>query len=68
MIITLDIQPDTLVRHVRTGNQYRVVKHTLARQGDGFWVPSINYVPADGSDGDYTRDMPTFNENFELVA
>ena len=61
------LTPGLAVRHIRTGRDYRVVKHTLARQGDGLWVPSINYVPANGSDGDYTRDIATFCENFEVA-
>lgn len=68
MIISLVIKPDTIVRNISNGKHYRVIKHTTARQGDGFWVPSINYVPADGSEGDYTRDLEYFRRKFELVA
>lgn len=60
-------KPGDIVRYKRTGKLYLVIKETSAKQGYDDWVSSINYAPADGSEGDYTRDTDFFCSKFEPV-
>lgn len=59
----MNLTPDTLIRHVQTGDVYQVMG-TIKVKIDGQWRDCVRYAPTDGREGEFARESAEFDGRF----